>query len=309
MWLILLSSILLPCLLLLAVAFFFSQLILFPRKVAYEETYKKSILSGEIDPKVFDSTAKEDLYIDSYHGYKLHGLFFPKEGSRKAIIVAHGIKWSLIGSFKYVEMFQKRGFHVLLCDHRFHGLSGGNHTSFGFYEKDDLHAWVDYLYENIGEDASIGLLGESLGAASALQYVQKESRASFCIADCPFSDLTELLKIRLEKDFKVKFYPLVSLTSLVTKWRFGWGFHETSPIKDIEKVKTPVMLIHGSEDHFIPLKMSKDLFRKIKAFKKLYIVPKAGHARAFLTDPQTYEQKVAEFFKEIGLEKVEGKIG
>ncbi|MDQ0861683.1 alpha/beta hydrolase [Bacillus sp. V2I10] len=298
MWIIV-CSIFAVFLTILAVSCFFSSMITVPRKVAYEKTYLLGVESGEINTDIFESAQKEEWFIDSFHGYQIHGMWFPVSESKKAIIIAHGITWSLFGSFKYVEMFQKRGYHVLLCDHRFHGLSGGDHTSFGYYESDDLKAWVDCLHEKLGKDAFVGILGESLGAASALQYVKKDPRVAFCIADCAFSDLTELLKTRLRIDFKVKFYPLISWTSIVTKIRYGWGFEEIKPARDLEHTKTPILFIHGKEDHFIPMKMTLDMYHLKKGIKQLYLVPKAGHAQAFLTDPKGYERKVLEFIATI----------
>ncbi|MGD6817829.1 alpha/beta hydrolase [Metabacillus sp. 84] len=300
MWIGVITAVIILFLAAAVIPFYFSNLIIYPRKVEYKETFAMGVRSGEINADHFEQTEKEELFIDSKHGYQIHGMFFPVENSQKAVIIAHGITWSLFGSFKYVEMFHKRGYHVLLCDHRYHGLSGGNHTSFGFFEKDDLRSWVDYLYERLGSQAFIGLLGESLGAASSIQYIKDDSRVGFCIADCPFSDLTALMRLRLALDFKIRFSPLILLTSFVTKLRYGWGFREISPISEMEKVETPILFIHGKEDPFIPLQMSLDLFRKKKKGKKrLYLVPKAGHAQAFLTDRIKYEERVFDFLKEI----------
>ncbi|PLR66579.1 MULTISPECIES: alpha/beta hydrolase [Bacillaceae] len=298
MWIII-CSIIAVLLAILAVSYFFSSLITIPRKVAYEKTYLLGVESGEINNEIFESARKEEWFINSIHGYQIHGMWFPVSESKKAIIIAHGITWSLFGSFKYVEMFQKKGFHVLLCDHRFHGLSGGDHTSFGYFESDDLRAWVDCLHDKLGEDAFVGILGESLGAASALQYIKKDPRVSFCIADCAFSDLTELLKTRLKLDFKINFYPLIAWTSIVTKLRYGWGFEEIKPVKDLEHTQTPILFIHGKEDRFIPMKMTLDMYKLKKGLKQLYLVPKAGHAQAFLTDPIGYEKRVLEFLSSI----------
>ncbi|MTH53569.1 alpha/beta fold hydrolase [Bacillus mangrovi] len=305
-WSIAAAAVLILCLAAAAIPFYFSSLIIFPRKVEYKKTFEMGVKSGEINPVHFENTAKEELFIDSRHGYKIHGILFPVEHSRKAVIIAHGITWSLFGSYKYVEMFHRRGYHVLLCDHRYHGLSGGSHTSFGFFEKDDLSTWVDCLFEKLGSGAFIGLLGESLGAATSLQYIKEDSRVGFCIADCPFSDLTALMRLRLAQDFKIRFSPLILLTSFVTKLRYGWGFTEISPIHEMEKVETPILFIHGKEDRFIPLQMSLDLFRrKIKGIKHLYLVPKAGHAQAFLTDRKIYEERVFDFLTEIELRTIQ----
>ncbi|MGN7938563.1 MULTISPECIES: alpha/beta hydrolase [Bacillaceae] len=280
-------------------AFIASWLLLSPRRVSYEKTFKIGIQRGEIDERAFNSIKKEELFIPSYYGYKLHGMFFPVENGKKVVIIAHGITWSLFGSFKYVKMFQKRGFHVLLCDHRYHGLSGGKYTSYGFYEKDDLKAWIDYLEKRFGGNTFIGLLGESLGAASALELSKRDRRVKFCIADCSFSDFQSLLRIRLKMDFKLGIYPLIDFVNFIVKLKHGWSFPDISPIKGLEKTKTPILFIHGKEDTFIPLDMTLEMFRRKAGTKKLYLVPKAGHAEAFNTDPAGYEKKVIEFIQMI----------
>jgi uncharacterized protein len=299
MWHWLGVSVLMFAIVSVAVLFLVSCLLLVPKRFSYEKTYKLGIQKGEIDDHIFRSFKKEELFIQSYHGYKLHGMLFPIEKGNKVIIIAHGIMWSLFGSFKYVEMFQKRGFHVLLCDHRYHGLSGGNYTSFGFYEKDDLKAWIDYLVLRMGERAFIGLLGESLGAASALEISKRDPRVKFCIADCSFSDFQSLLRFRLKVDFKLRIYLLIDLISFLVKLRHGWSFPDISPIKDLEKTKTPILFIHGKEDSFIPLQMALDMFKRKKENKKLYVVPRAGHAEAYNTDPIGYENKIIEFIGDI----------
>lgn len=293
------QSILIVTLVSMLVVCLLCRLLLSPKRVSYENTYKLGIQKGEIDDSIFHSIIKEELFIQSYHGYKLHGMFFPVEKGKKVIIIAHGITWSLFGSFKYVEMFQKRGFHVLLCDHRYHGLSGGKYTSYGFYEKDDLKAWIDYLTDKMGAGVFIGLSGESLGAASALEASKRDRRVKFCIADCSFSDFQSLLRLRLKMDTKLRLHPLIDLVSFFVKLRHGWSFPDISPIKDLEKTKTPILFIHGKEDSFIPLQMTLDMFKRKKDNKKLYLVPRAGHAEAYNTDPKGYEKKVIEFIKDI----------
>lgn len=298
MWQWLFQLVLMVAVFSMLVVYLISRFLLSPKRFSYEKTYMLGIQKGEIDDRVFRSIKKEELFIRSYYGYKLHGMFFPVEKSKKVIIIAHGITWSLFGSFKYVDMFQKRGFHVLLCDHRYHGLSGGNYTSFGYYEKDDLRAWIDYLAERIGEKAFIGLLGESLGAASALEVSKLDNRVKFCIADSAFSDFQSLLRLKL-KHFKLRFYLLIDIISFLIKLRHGWSFPEISPIKGLEKTKTPILFIHGKEDSFIPSQMTLDMFKRKKGNKKLYLVPRAGHAEAYNTDPKGYEKKVIEFIRDI----------
>ena len=97
-----------------------------------------------------------------------------------------------INSVKYARLFERLGFNSVIYDHRRHGDSGGKTTSFGYYEKIDLKAIVDIIREEIGNDALLGIHGESMGAATTILYAGTfDDKADFHIVDCPFSDFTE----------------------------------------------------------------------------------------------------------------------
>ncbi|MGQ0453143.1 alpha/beta hydrolase, partial [Bacillus sp. SS-TM] len=91
-----------------------------------------------------------------------------------------------INSVKYANLFLKRGYNVLIYDHRRHGKTGGKTTSYGYYEKHDLKSVVDWLKNRFGTNITLGIHGESMGAATLLQYAGLvEDGADFYIADCP----------------------------------------------------------------------------------------------------------------------------
>lgn len=282
----------------------FSEIATKPKTFDYEYTYDKSIENEEFDPVEFKKLSGEELKIKSTFGYNLHAVFFPIEGSKKTIILSHGITWSLWGSVKYMEIFSKRDFNVLLYDHRNHGLSGGNNTTFGFYEKQDLKTLVDWVISRTGNDSVIGTHGESLGAATVLQHLGIDKRIAFCIADCPYSDLNEMFKIRLREDYKLPHWPLLPIASLFTKIRTGFFVGDVSPIKDIKKLKTPIFFIHGSQDSYIPNTMSKEMYHAKKfGIKKLYIAPNADHARSLMENRKEYDRKVGDFLNEVGIKQ------
>ena len=63
----------------------------------------------------------------------------------------------------------------------------GKTTSYGYYEKHDLKSVVDWLKSRFGTNITLGIHGESMGAATLLQYAGLvEDGADFYIADCPF---------------------------------------------------------------------------------------------------------------------------
>lgn len=295
-WLI--AMIVLLAVLLLSVAVFFSFRVLNIKRFTYEETYDMELQAGRIDRELFERLPKEEVFIPSPYGYKLHGLFIPAEGSNRTVIIVHGVTISLMGSVKYMDLFRKRGYNVLLYDHRRHGRSGGNTTTYGLYEKYDLKACVDWVLERCGSDCLIGIAGESMGAATALQHAAIDHRAAFYVADCPYSDLWEQLRYRLKVEYGLPPFPLLHLTSFVCWLRCGLRFGSVSPIRDIRNVRTPIFFVHGQDDLYVPTEMSVEMHRVKPGMKKLYLAPNAKHAEAYWNNREEYDRLVGEFLQE-----------
>ncbi len=283
------------------IAWHFSNKIIYPKVAKYNYTYDYEVEEGRIEITKFNSLEKQEVYIDSQYGYKIHGLFFPNSSSKKAIILCHGITWSLYGSVKYMDMFLKRGFAVFIYDHRNHGLSGGKDTSFGYYEKFDLKKCTDWVVNKLGKDVIVGLHGESMGAGTVLQNIAIDPRIKFCIDDCGYSDAEDLFRYRLEKDYNIKKVPLMSLSSKISKMRVGWSFKDVSPITTLSKLEIPILFIHGEEDDYVPTFMCKQMYSVKKGYKNIYIAPNSGHAESYWKNKDEYDKKVGEFLEAINI--------
>ncbi|HPM95197.1 MAG TPA: alpha/beta fold hydrolase [Mesotoga sp.] len=287
---------------LLLAGFVFSSKVIKPNCVPYEETYRMEIDKGRFDPVWYDKLKKEEHWIDSPYGYKLHAIYLPCDASKKTVIICHGITYSLFGSMKYARIFLDLGFNVMTYDHRNHGKSGGKDTTFGHYEKYDLKAVKEWVLKRTGEGTIVGLHGESMGAAIALQYLAMDENISFCIADCGFSDLKELFKIRVNNDFHLPAFPFMDIAALITRIRTGMSFADISPVKAVGTVKTPVMFVHGSEDWYVPAFMSRKMYEAKKTgSRKLLVVPGAAHASSIATDPAGYTDEIRSFLEQYGL--------
>ncbi|WP_040209962.1 alpha/beta hydrolase [Clostridium polynesiense] len=277
----------------------FSTIVTQPKTMTHETTYSKALERGNIDEKIWTSLDKKEVKINSPYGYNLNALYFPNDKSKKAVIIVHGITWTLYGSVKYMDIFLKRGFSVLIYDHRNHGKSGGTNTSFGYYEKYDLKACADWLFDQLGKDAVIGVHGESMGAATVLQYSAIDPRIKFCIEDCGYSDATELFTYRLLKDYHIKSSLFVKLASYITKVRTGWSFKDVSPIKLLKDLDLPILFIHGDSDDYVPTKMCVDMYEEKKGIKYKYIAPCSAHADSYNNNKEEYESRIDEFLKDI----------
>ena len=277
------------------------KIVIYPKKKSYEDGYENQIKKLNLED-FYNNLEKEHITLKSDYGYDIKGIFIPNSNSKKCIILCHGITVNTNYSVKYIKPFYNRGFSVFMYDHRNHGLSGGTYTSMGYFEKYDLKTCANFLFNKLGPDINLGVLGESMGAATVLQYCAIDNRVSFCIEDCGYSDVFELFKHRLKEDYKINFLPLLFIADIIMKVRYKWSFKSASPLTYIKNIDIPILFIHGDMDDYVPTYMVYDLFNsKTTGFKELYIAKNAKHAEAVTSNPDKYDEIIGNFLKKIDL--------
>lgn len=259
--------------------------------------FDREVHAKRLDPHSFETLPKQEMWIPSPLGYNIKAIFvrpYPEE--KKYMIFCHGVTENKINSIKYMNIFIERGYNAIIYDHRRHGASGGKTTSYGYYEKHDLKAVVDYLLSVEGENVFFGIHGESMGAATTLLYAGSlEDRANFYIVDCPFSDFRELLAYQISCEIKLPGKWLLPLANLFIKFRDGYSLKNVSPINVIENIKKPILFVHSEKDDYILPGMTKALFEKKKGEKMLYLAINGVHAQSFNENREDYERTVDEF--------------
>lgn len=278
-----------------------SNKVIHPVVKNYEETYCRSVNSKSINEDLYNSWKKTDFYIQSDYGYNiscelLEDNHYEKLGDRiKIMILVHGVTWSKYGSIKYADMFIKKGFKVLIYDHRNHGLSGKAPTTMGYYEKYDLKGVIDWCYKTFGQDIQVATHGESMGAATVISHLEIDERPKVVIADCGYSDLYELLEYQLNKQYKLPGFPFMLAAAILVKIRARFPIEGVSPIRVVANSNKPILFIHGEEDDYVPTYMVRELFKAKKDKKELYIAPNAKHAEALVKNKRDYEKVVNNF--------------
>jgi fermentation-respiration switch protein FrsA (DUF1100 family) len=286
-------------LLTLTFSYYFARKIISPEVYPYEEVRRLKIEEGVLIEEDWNRWQKEEIWIDSDFDYRLHGYWLPLEEAEGTVILVHGITVNHYASTNYVLPFRKRGFNVLLYDHRNHGKSGGKFTTFGQFEKYDLRSVVDWVIHRTGQLGIIGTHGESLGAATCLLHAAIDQRISFVVADCGYADLMELLYYRLKEEYKIPGLVILPVGSLMIRLIAKFWLQEINPVEAITAVETPIFLIHGAEDKYIPPIHAQQLFdAKVRGNRKLWFAPEAGHALSQTVNPAQYDQKIGEFLRE-----------
>lgn len=237
--------------------------------------------------------------ITSFDGLRLVGYFLPAaKTTSKTAILAHGYTSQGKHMASFARFFYERlGYNVLMPDARGHGQSEGDYIGFGWHERKDYLLWIEEVLKKMGEDAQIVLHGISMGGATVLMVSGEElpKQVKVIVEDCGYTSVYDQLAYQLKRMYNLPAFPIVPLTSLVTKLKAGYAFFEASALKQVRKAKLPILFIHGSEDLFVPTEMCYQLYEACPTEKELLIVEGAGHGTAFNTDQQGYEDRVAEF--------------
>jgi alpha-beta hydrolase superfamily lysophospholipase len=294
----------------LLIAWKVSHLILHPRVFAYNAVVDEEIRRGHFTRAWFDQNVHlEEFTLRSGFGYDLHAAVWPREkgasfpdGKRRVAVLVHGFNYSLLGQIKYASMFHALGFDCVLYDHRNHGLSGKAATTMGLYESRDLATICAWARERYGEDAVLGTLGESMGAATVMLHAKDDHRLSFAVEDCGFSDFYALMRAALPKRFHLPAFPILPLMNIFCMLREGISLKEIRPadaLKDCPHV--PMLFVHGDADELIPARMMQACYDAKSGEKEAWLVPGARHADSYRADPEGYRAHLSAFLKNHGV--------
>lgn len=269
------------------------------KRYTLEECLQYFEKEGLYSKNEFDKLLKEEIEIDALDKLKLRGIFIEKfKESKRVIIIVHGYRVCFSSSLIFMDMFFKQGFNILLVDQRAHGRSDGTYATYGYYEKQDLDLWVNFLRQKIGEDAIIGLHGQSMGGGTVLEYAAINKYVKFIVAECAYSDGRKLVKHVFNKLSHLPMYPFIWFMNLRLRRKAKFSIKDISPMKAICDKDIPVMFIHGSMDELVPSYMSEEMYKAKKGVKRLLIVEGAKHGNAFEINKELYEKEVESFLVE-----------
>ena len=134
----------------------------------------------------------------------------------------------------------------------------------------DLSDGVRYLVkEGIADAGKVCIVGASYGGYAALAGVTLDPGVYRCaVSVAGISDLAQMLRSEGKGGLDSR--------EVTRYWDRFWGasgasdpvLNTISPIKHIDAIKVPVLLIHGRDDTVVPFEQSQLMFDAMKANKK-----------------------------------------
>ena len=237
--------------LLVTLIIYFSQ-----SKLLYHPSENNYLDENNLNHKI------EKIYIPSDN--KLVAWHFKKNENYNTLLFFHGNAGKLDNRIYKLNEFSKLKLNYLIFAYR--GFSGneGSPNENGLYK--DARAAKYYLNLKNVPDKKIVLYGESLGTAIAID-IAKDHDFKGIILESPFTSMVSLAK---------KYYPYLPV-SILLKDRY-----ET--LKKINKVNSPILVMHGKKDKIVPFEMGETIFKYSNEPKFSYFIENDDHMMDFNLD-------------------------
>jgi pimeloyl-ACP methyl ester carboxylesterase len=266
------------------------------RPLTSEEISTAQKAARTLDANLTDATITTPDHIN-LRAWIIH----PHHPSGNAVLLLHGLGDNRIGMLGYAQFLLAHGFTVLLPDARAHGLSEGPLATYGLFERNDIHQWLDFL-QTQDRPRCIFALAESMGAAQLLQSL--DTHPNFCsvAVESPFANFREIAYDRMGQPFhfgpwvgRTFLRPLVEIAFLRARWKYYLDMNQISPENSAARANVPILLIHGEVDSNIPIRHSLRI-HALAPNTQLWKVPAADHCAAYSTAPEEFENRILNWF-------------
>lgn len=239
--------------------------------------------------------AFETVTIPSTNAITLEAWLTRNPAGRGWVLLFHGYSESKQQTLLAARRFADLGFCTLSVDFRGSGGStGGNQTTLGYFEADDVAAAVRWASTSVGADAPI-LYGFSMGSAAVLRAVGRLGLApKAVIVEAAF----DRMRSTVENRFHMMHLPAFPMARLLVFWGgFQNGFPGLAhnPVDYAADVTCPVLLIHGAQDDRVTVSEAQAIHAALRGPKTLRLVTGGRHEATAAMSPAEWRQLVEPF--------------
>lgn len=244
-----------------------------------------------------------DIKLSSRYGHiiPVKYIFSDNSFDNSTIVLVHWHETNHTAMIPLAEMFLANGYNVVLYDQRAHGENTAKTVTFGYYEKDDLEDVIDYIDSQMSKENIIGVLGQSMGAATIGYYLgslHASQHLDFAIMESPFSSMYSEIKWNIEMATKVQLPTtyFLKLGSMANNILLGYTYEEVSILESMKNNMVSTMIVHSKTDMVCPYYMGEDLYNAIPHNEKRMITfENSNHVEAFFDEFERYKEEVLDF--------------
>lgn len=272
---------------------------------------REKIMGGERLADFANELKKNALKLEKYEtklveieaddSVKLVGHWRTCENPKRVIIAMHGWRSSWSSDFGCVaDFWHENNCNVLFAEQRAQNNSEGEYMGFGLLERYDCFQWIKWVNETTGGKLPIYLCGVSMGATTVLMAsgLELPENVRGIVADSGFTSPHAIWKHVMNKNLHMSYGLHGAIANDMCRKRINMGAKDYSTLDAMENCKVPVLFVHGTEDHFVPVEMTYENYKACAAPKQILIVPGADHCMNYFMNKETYEKAIKDFWQE-----------
>ncbi len=241
----------------------------------------------------------EQITFSATDGENLSGWLIYSPEAKGTIICCHGYPANKSDILPVVSFLYPQ-FNLFLFDFRGHGDSQGRLVTFGLREDRDLSGAIDYIKGNPKiSELPIGIWGYSFGGAVGIKVCTQNKQIKAIVTDSTYASFPEMI-IQYYGNLGQLKYLFGFCGKLLGNIFLKGGLSQLSPENFIGSSNVPILIIHASDDPFIPVEHAKKLYRRANQPKELLIFLDTTHG---VTTTGEYKDKVKTFFEKYLSEK------
>ncbi|MGA3057127.1 MAG: alpha/beta fold hydrolase [Candidatus Limnocylindrales bacterium] len=226
---------------------------------------------------------------------------------RPGIVVVHGWESNRGRTFAHVRYLHAAGFHCLVFDVRGHGDSPPETLPINVPEfAEDAAAAVRWLAARRPVSA-VGVLGHSMGGAGVIVAASREPVIRAVVSVSAPADLVRMTRQTFEMaEMHIPgpiAGPLALITAGVLMAPRRHSIDDASALVAARRYRGPLLLIHGAQDHGVPVEHLALIARAASEARdagdppvETLVLPEFGHR--WLYEAPEFRRRVARFFAE-----------
>jgi fermentation-respiration switch protein FrsA (DUF1100 family) len=244
----------------------------------------------------------EDVTFPTAHsdGVRLSGWLIPPltPAPKGVLVLCHGHHSTRQSMLPKALCLRPHGFTTLLFDFRARGTSEGSACTLGLRETDDVLGAIEYLRGRPDtRSLPIGVLGESLGGASAILAAARSPEIGAVATEGTFASLEGVMVHRLKMCLGPFSATVADSCRRLGAEQFAIHVAAIAPEDAIAALSPrPFLLIQDALDLICPATQSDRLFAAAREPKTRWIVPGTPHTIAYWIARREYERRLSAFF-------------
>ncbi len=249
------------------------------------------------NPSKDHNIAYEELDLTGPIGM-IKAWWIPNENDSKvAVMMLHGRRrGEILETLRIMPTLNTMGYPILAMSYRNHSgsdLSPDSYYHYGFTEWEDAMIGVDFLNKKGIE--KIVIYAFSMGSVVALELLEnlEEDKVIALVLDSPMVDPRSVV---INSGQKVGLPGIVTRMALqVASWRSSINWQKLDKREVISQYDIPILLIAGTADSTVPIKIIDDFASNITAPLVYKRIKGVEHAEAWNNNSRLYEAWVREF--------------